>query len=126
MRDNGPANKERIPWCSLSCYGEGKRPDGCLGRLCRPDGFWGEIFLEKLRPLLDDKSKLTEVPRVQRYVSRPSLDDLLPRDALPGKRERDELIRRAHRECGYSYSERGRHVGFHYATVSRLVNGVIA
>ena len=49
-------------------------------------GFGGEIFLEKLRPLLDDKSKLTEVPRVQRYVSRPSLDDLLPRDALPDKR----------------------------------------
>ena len=75
----------------------GKRPDGCLCRLCRPDGFWGEIFLEKLRPLLDDKSKLTEVPRVQRYVSRPSLDDLLPRDALPDKGERDELIRRAQR-----------------------------
>ena len=83
----------------------------------------GEKFLEKLRPLLDDKSKLTEVPRVQRFVSRPSLDDLLPRDALPGKRERDELIRRAHREYGYSYSEIGRHVGFHYATVSRLVKG---
>jgi len=123
MRDNGPANKDRIPWCSLSCYGEGKCPEGFLCRLCRPDGFWGEIFLEKLRPLLDDKSKLTEVPRVQRYVSRPSLDDLLPRDALPDKGERDELIRRAQREYGYSYSEIGRHVGFHYATVSRLVKG---
>ena len=64
----------------------------------------GEKFLEKLRPLLDDKSKLKEVPRVQRYVSRPLLDDLLPRDALPGKKERDELIRRAHREYGYSCS----------------------
>jgi transposase len=42
---------------------------------------------------------------------------------LPGKRERDELIRRAHRDYGYSYSEIGRHVGFHYATVSRLVKG---
>jgi putative transposase len=83
----------------------------------------GDIFLEKLRPLLEDKLKLAEVPRIQRYASRPSLDDLLPRDALPGKKERDELIRKAHREYGYSYSEIGRHVGFHYATVSRLVKG---
>lgn len=80
-----------------------------------------DIFFERLSPFLGDITKLREIPRTQRYVSRPSLDELFPEGASLDKRMRNELLREAHEHHGYSYSEMGRHVGLHYATISRLI-----
>jgi REP element-mobilizing transposase RayT len=78
-------------------------------------------FFERLSLLLGDITKLKEIPRMQRYVSRPSLDELFRGEALLRKGKRNELLKRAHEQYGYSYSEIGRHVGLHYATISRLI-----
>jgi len=76
-------------------------------------------FLERLLPYLKDKTALTEIPRVQRFAVRPSLDTLLPR-ARSGS-NRDRAITLAHVQHGYSQQEIARHVGLHYSTVSRIV-----
>ena len=85
--------------------------------------FGGKEFLEKIQPALKDKSLLKEIPRCQRMVSRPSLDELLSEHETPGKKERNERLKKAHLEYGYYFSEIGRHIGLHYATVSRIIRG---
>jgi hypothetical protein len=83
----------------------------------------GTKFLEKIEPALKNKSMLKEIPRCQRLISRPSLDELLSPLGSFEKIERDELLKKAHLEHGYSFAQIGRHVGLHYATVSRVVRG---
>ncbi len=77
-------------------------------------------FIAWLRPALQDKAELKEIPRLQRFASRPPLDNLFPKHCSLGKLKRDELMKKAHLEFGYSFSEIGRHVGLHYSTVSRV------
>ena len=79
------------------------------------------IFMAKLVPALRDKSSLREIPRSQRFASRPTLEELLPPREKITKRERNAALKKAHLEHGYSFAEIAAHVGLHYATVSRIV-----
>jgi putative transposase len=83
----------------------------------------GEDFLKRMEPVLREKSLIKEIPRSERLVSRVSLQELLPPDGPFGKEERNELMRKAHLAYGYSFTDIGKHVGLHYATVSRIVRG---
>jgi REP element-mobilizing transposase RayT len=58
------------------------------------------------------------VPRVERIVARPALTEVL-RAVQPSPR----AVRDAHRSFGYTLTEIARHLGIHYSTVSRMVNG---
>ncbi|MDQ7784951.1 MAG: hypothetical protein RDU20_18855 [Desulfomonilaceae bacterium] len=78
-----------------------------------------EPFLERLLPYLKDKTALTEIPRVQRFAVRPTLDRLLP--AVRSGLKRDRAIAEAHVHHGYSLHEIAAHVGLHYSTLSRMV-----
>lgn len=78
-------------------------------------------FLAEIRPALKEKSLMREIPRSQRLFFRPSLEDLFAPGGYSGKAARNALMKKANLEYGYSFSEIGRHVGLHYATVSRIV-----
>lgn len=82
-----------------------------------------EDFVETLRPYIQDAEKLDEVPRAQRLVSRPTLSDLFENKDGLVKSKRDDKIREAHLQCGYSLAEIGRFLDLHYSTVSRIVSG---
>jgi putative transposase len=77
-------------------------------------------FVERLRGYLTGSKPLKEIPRQQRYVGRPPLQQLF-RGKLALAR-RDVLIRRAVERHGYSQKEVADVVGLHYSTVSRVVN----
>ncbi len=78
-------------------------------------------FIEKIKPALKDKSMLTEIPKRERFVFRPSLDQLLSEGKWKNKEGRNEAIVSAHLEYGYSLSEIARDLGLHYTTISKLV-----
>jgi putative transposase len=90
---------------------------------------WGELqgqvllgeegFVEKFKELLEDKKQVKEIPRPQRYVSRPSLDKIFSRQG--GKVQRDERITTAHASYGYTLKEIADHLGIHYTTVSKVM-----
>jgi putative transposase len=80
-------------------------------------------FMAKLGPALRDKSSLKEIHRSQRFASRPMLEELLPLNAKMTKQERNSVLKKAHLEHGYSFTEIAAHVHLHYATVSRIVRG---
>ncbi len=82
-----------------------------------------ESFVEQLRPLLEDQDQATEFPRDQRLAHRPSLNELIVvRKKIP-KAQRDDAIRRAYLECGYSMASIARRAKLHYSTVSKIVKG---
>src|SRR5574337_1111582 len=81
-----------------------------------------ERFVERLAPGLRDKRRLKEFPRRQRFAIRPTLSRLFGRHAQTDRARRNEVIRRAHLNYGYSLSEIGHAVDLHYSTISRIVN----
>ena len=81
-----------------------------------------ERFIDRLRVGLQDKRALQEIPREQRFAARPTLSHLFAARLGTDRMRRNEVIRRAHVDHGYSLSEIGQAVGLHYSTISRIVN----
>jgi hypothetical protein len=81
-----------------------------------------ERFVERQAPELRDKRRLKEIPRRQRFATRLALGQLFAARTQTDRARRNEAIRRAHLDHGYSLSEIGRAVGLHYATISRIAN----
>jgi REP element-mobilizing transposase RayT len=77
-------------------------------------------FVEKLKCLLKEKRELKEIPRVQRYLDRPSLENLFE-ESLFSKTMRDEKIYVAYTKYGYTLKEIAGFLGLHYATASRAI-----
>ena len=77
-----------------------------------------EKFVEKLKSYVKGYEEITEIPRSQRYLSRPKLKSL-----FDGKlTKRDARIVQAVHRYGYSQREVADFLDLHYATVSRLAN----
>jgi REP-associated tyrosine transposase len=81
-----------------------------------------EAFLEKMKDILYEKEKITEIPRVQRFAGRPSLADLFPADIVFLKEERDRLINEAHIKYGYTLKDISEVLKIHYTTASKVLN----
>jgi len=80
-------------------------------------------FLAEIGPVVKGKNSIREIRRLQRKLARPSLAELFARERDSGKEVRNALLKKASLEYGYTFSEIGRHIGLHYATVSRIVRG---
>jgi REP-associated tyrosine transposase len=81
-----------------------------------------DAFVERLEPSLRDRRRLKEIPRAQRFASRPALAKIFSANVMDNRRRRNRLICEAHVAHCYSLSEIGRAVDLHYSTVSRIVN----
>jgi putative transposase len=82
-----------------------------------------ESFVATLRPLLEEKQKLKEIPRGQRLLHRPSLTQLFTTEVRDNKLIRDATIRTAYADYGYSMAMIANHADIHYSTVSKIVKG---
>ena len=82
-----------------------------------------ESFVDTMRPLLEEKHPLKEIPRAQRLLHRPSLRQLFPRVVRDDKVLRDTSIRQAYLDYGYSMAAIATHAAVHYSTVSKIVKG---
>jgi len=82
-----------------------------------------EAFVEKMRPLLGQKAELKEIPRAQRLLHRASLMVLFTNVIQGNKVLRNEAIRKAYLDDGYSMAAIARHAGVHYSTVSKIIKG---
>jgi putative transposase len=77
-------------------------------------------FIEKMEALLDDKDAIQEIPKAQRYSTRPSIEKILK----AGKNERATAgsVYEAHVAYGYKLKEIAQALGLHYTTVSAMVS----
>jgi putative transposase len=81
-----------------------------------------EGFIDKFKDHLTDKEKIKEIPRAQRYVSRPPLSKLFSADHNITKRNKH--IYTAHIKHGYTLKDIADHLNIHYTTVSKVIKGV--
>ncbi len=77
-----------------------------------------EDFIGRHKDLLSDKEQVKEIPRPQRFVSRPRPSKLLSKE--DGATRRNKRIHTAHVKHG---KEIAGHLGIHYTTVSKVVKG---
>jgi len=78
-------------------------------------------FAEALAGHVSGKGDIREIPKGQRFLGRPSLQELFA--ARPTKKTaRDKKIAGAVRRYGYSQIEVADHLGLHYSTISRILN----
>lgn len=82
----------------------------------------GEDFVQRLVGHVRGREKFKEIPRSQRYVTRPSLPKLLTKKVLNEKAVRDRKVVEAVERYGYTQKEVSDFLGMHYSTISRLVN----
>ena len=78
-------------------------------------------FVQRLQILLADSQEIAEIPRVQRYATRPSLKDLFSRKDSWNRNEMDRRIHESHVSFGYTLKEIAAHLGIHYTSASRAV-----
>lgn len=81
-----------------------------------------ETFVNRLTPYIKGNEAIKEIPKNQRYISRPSLDSLFGGRIRSEKRRRDQKIAEAVEVYGYNQKEVADFLGLHYSTISRLVN----
>ena len=82
-----------------------------------------DAFVASLIGYLTRHRDVAEIPKTQRYVNRPTLDQIFQEDILRDKRKRNKKIVEAVDTYGYRQSEISRHVGIHYSTISNLLRG---
>jgi hypothetical protein len=71
---------------------------------------------------VQEKAESAEHAVSQRKAGRPTLVTLLPIDSGGGRAARNEAIRSAYFEHGYTQKAIADHLGLHYSTVSRLIS----
>ena len=79
----------------------------------------GETFIKQMEPRLIEKATVGEVPKRQRLIHRPKLEQLFSK--IKAKAGRNEAMARAYLEYGYTQAEIARALELHYATVSRII-----
>jgi len=77
-------------------------------------------FLTEMQPILQGEKIAKRGPKQARR--RKSLSALFRTVSTKSRGERNELIRRAHLDYGYTLMEIGNHLDLHYTTVSKVVN----
>jgi REP element-mobilizing transposase RayT len=78
-----------------------------------------EDFIGRMKALLDDKDKIQEIPKAQRYSARPAIDKILK--MVKKERATAESVYEAHVVYGYTLKEIALVLGLHYTTVSAMV-----
>jgi putative transposase len=76
-----------------------------------------------MRPLLEGKAALKEIPHAQRRAHRPGLKSLFSARVRQDKPQRDAAMRRVCLEHGYTMAAVAREASMHYSTVSKIIKG---
>ena len=97
----------------------GHRKTDDLDRGARPSAPGGDDFVDKLADHLRKYKDIPEIPRSQRYATRPGLAVLLPDGIVHDHRKLRRRLSEAVEKHGYRQSEIARQVGVHYSTISR-------
>jgi REP-associated tyrosine transposase len=126
--------EERPPWLTiesvLASFGSRARYLTFVREGIGRDAPWKELkgtllgsegFVEAQRERLDEHVSQNEVPRRERLAHRPRLEEVLSPEVVSDRSRRNERMRWLIRMWGYPLADVGRHVGLHYATVSRIV-----
>lgn len=81
----------------------------------------GEAFVKKLSDHLKRHQDIPDIPKSQRYVNRPRLEEIFTERVLQSKETRNKKIAEAVEQYGYTQREVADHLGLYFTSVSRLI-----
>ena len=81
-----------------------------------------EGFVDRFVDHLKKHEDIPEILRSQRYVERPSLEQLLNEKTVRNKMKRNKAIGYAVEKHGYRQREVADHLGMYFISISRIVN----
>jgi REP element-mobilizing transposase RayT len=81
-----------------------------------------EGFVETLVDYVKEYKKIEDIPKRQRFIDRPPLQEIFRDIEISEKKRRNRKIVEAIEKYGYSQREIARHLKMHYASISRLMN----
>jgi len=79
-----------------------------------------ETFIDTLKEAIPEKTTVREIPKPQRYATRPPLTEIF--STRNSKKKRDEAIVTGYLTYGYEQKEIADFLGLHYSTVSRVIS----
>ncbi len=77
-------------------------------------------YLKKIRPIVDMSHNISEIPKKQRLITRPTLNELFSRIDDNNRTQRNEMIVEAFVNYGYTQTEIGDSLKLHRTTISRI------
>jgi REP element-mobilizing transposase RayT len=80
-----------------------------------------EKFIDRIKKMIRGKETLKEIPRKQRYITRPSLESIFKHK---DRKQRDKAVHEAHVRYGYTLKDIAEYLGVHYTTISRAVKKI--
>jgi REP element-mobilizing transposase RayT len=83
-----------------------------------------DSFVKELEAHAKGAKEVKEIPRTQRYLNRPNLEQLFSGRVDRDKERRNRKIAEAVKDWGYSQKEIADCLGMHYSTVSRIWRSV--
>lgn len=96
------------------------------------DSIWNDVrgqlllgsteFITRISRLLGTHKTIQEIPRSQRLVDRPRLQDIFSTHNRKHKATRNKKIIAAVEKYGYAQSEIAEYLDMHYSTISRIIN----
>jgi len=79
-------------------------------------------FVDRLTEYLGRHKDVPEIPKSQRYATRPALEKIFNGSIVSDKPKRDRVIREAVEKFGYTQRAVADYLGFHFTYVSRILN----
>jgi len=82
-----------------------------------------DSFIQKIEIYLKKKKKIKEIPRIERFATRPNLSEILSK--TKDRKQRNEKIYTAHIKYGYTLKEIADYLDIHYSTVSKIIKNEV-
>ena len=81
-------------------------------------------FIEQMTLMLIKGRNKEDVPKWQRHIKRPPLDEVFK--GIEGKsvKQRNRKVKEAHSKHGYTLKDIGQYLGLHYTSISRIINNL--
>ena len=79
-------------------------------------------FVDSFSDYLGRHQDVAEIPKSQRYATRPALDKIFNGSVISDRAKRDRMIRQAVEKYGYTQRAVADYLGFHFTYVSRILN----
>jgi len=100
------------------------------------DGLWHELkgqtllgtegFSEQIAEMLGGLNDVDEIPRNERLINRPKIEELFDVSTMSDKLSRNNKLVEAVEKYGYTQKELADHLGLHYSTISRLIKSAMS
>jgi len=79
-------------------------------------------FVDSFSDYFGKHQDVAEIPKSQRYATRPALEKIFQGHALSDRARRDRMVREAVEKYGYTQRAVADYLGFHFTYVSRILN----